>query len=184
MIRIATFDIETTGLSADFGVILCAVVKPQEGEPVVYRNDEINPDWDNKRSNDRALVKQLRDHLCEFDILIAHNGVRFDVPFIRTRLAKWRLNPMPDIKIVDPCQLARNKLRLSYNSLDKIASYMKVNSKSPVTGDMWIRAALDGDRRAMDYIVKHCIEDVRTLERIVDGVKPYSTAINAWGSAR
>ncbi len=48
----------------------------------------------------------------------------------------------------------------------------------------WLRAALDGDRKAMDYIVEHCVEDVMTLERIVDAVKTYSTAFNSRGSGR
>ena len=36
----------------------------------------------------------------------------------------------------------------------------------------------------MNYIGEHCIEDVNTLDSIVDMVKPYSTAFNAWGSGR
>jgi uncharacterized protein YprB with RNaseH-like and TPR domain len=190
MITIATFDIETTHLSADFGVILCAVVKastPPDSKPtkpVILRQDELNPDWDKKRSNDRELSIALRRELEKYDVLIAHNGLKFDLPWIRTRLSKWKLAPLKDIKIVDPVQLARNKLRMSYNSLDRIAEFLGVNSKTEVTGDMWLKAALDGDRRAMNYICAHCVEDVLTLERIVDAVKSYSTAFNAWGSGR
>lgn len=184
MIRIATFDIETTALSADFGVILCAVVKEQtpNAKPQVFRADELNPHWDSKRSFDKPVVKAILDCLCEYDVLVAHNGLKFDIPFIRTRLAKWRLHSLPDIKLIDPVQLARNKMRMSYNSLERLADYLGVNSKTPVTGDMWMRAALDGDRKSMDYIVKHCIEDVYTLDKIVDMVKPYSKAFNSFGS--
>ena len=73
---------------------------------------------------------------------------------------------------------------MSGNSLDKLASFIDANSRTPVRGDAWLRAALDGCRKSMNYIVEHCIEDVNTLDSIVDMVKPYSTAFNAWGSGR
>lgn len=186
MITIATFDIETTNLHADFGVILCAVIKASDknARPVVLRGDDVNPHWKTRRSDDKELVKAIRDELDQYDVLIAHNGLKFDIPFIRTRLAKWGLKGLPDKKLVDPVQLARNKLRMSWNGLDRVAEFLRVNSKSEVTGDMWLRASLDGDRKAMNYIVKHCIEDVRTLEKIVDAVKGYSTVFNSWGSGR
>lgn len=186
MITIATFDIETSHLCADFGVILCAVVKPhmKGAKPEVFRGDELNPDWDTKRSYDKPVVRSLLDALNDYDVLIAHNGLKFDLPFIRTRLAKWNLKPLPEKKLIDPVQIARNKLRMSGNSLDKLASFIQANSKTPVRGDAWLKAALDGCRKSMNYIVEHCIEDVNTLDSIVDMVKPYSTAFNAWGSGR
>ena len=130
------------------------------------------------------MLRSLLDALNDYDVLIAHNGLKFDLPFIRTRIAKWNLPALPEKKLVDPVQLARNKLRMSYNSLDKLASFLNVNSKTDVDANAWLRAALDGDRKAMDYIIEHCIEDVLTLERIVDAVKSYSTAFNSWGSGR
>lgn len=186
MIKIATFDIETTHLAADFGIILCAVIKAHEksAKAIVLRADELNPDWDKRRSNDKAIVHQLRRELEQFDVLVAHNGLRFDLPFLRTRLARWNLAPLRDIKLIDPCRISRNKLRMSYNSLDKIGAFLGVNSKTPVSGELWVKAALDGDRRAMNYIVEHCVEDVETLTNIVDAVKPYSTAFDSWGSGR
>lgn len=34
----------------------------------------------------------------------------------------------------------------------------------------------------MRYIVKHCVEDVYTLERVVSGLKSYSGNYNTYGS--
>jgi hypothetical protein len=78
--------------------------------------------------------------------------------------------------------LARNKLRMSYNSLEQIANHMGVNTKTEVKPEMWLRAALDGDSKAMSYIVHHCVEDVLTLERVAGGLKVYSTTYNTYGS--
>jgi len=38
-------DLETTNLSADFGVVLCGVVKPAHGKPRVFLADHLNPQW-------------------------------------------------------------------------------------------------------------------------------------------
>lgn len=124
------------------------------------------------------MVKELE----KYDIWIAHNGAKFDVPWLRTRLAKHGMKPLPSNKLLDPVQLARNKLKMSYNSLDKIASFLGVNTKTDVESEHWLRASLDGDRESMDYVVEHCVQDVLTLEKIVGVIKNYSTNLNTYGS--
>lgn len=122
------------------------------------------------------------DELEKYDIWVAHNGARFDVPFLRTRLLAHESGPLVNRKLIDPVLLARNKLRLSFNSLDQVASHLGVNKKTPVTPKQWITAALDGSTEAMDYIVQHCIRDVYTLEHVVEALKAYSTTYNTYGS--
>lgn len=181
-ITCCAFDLETTHLNADFGVLLCAVIKPAYGEPIIFRADKLNKRWRTNRSNDHAIVKATVDELANWDIWIAHNGAKFDVPWLRTRLAKHSLPPLPNKKLLDPLQLARNKLRMSYNSLDKLATFLGVNSKTEVDPDQWLRASLDGDSEAMDYVTEHCVEDVLTLEKIVGVLKNYSSNLNSYGS--
>ena len=176
------FDLETTSLNADFGVILCGVIKPAQGKAKVFRADRLNTKWQSIRSNDKDVVAAIVKELIEYDIWIAHNGNRFDVPFLRTRLAKWGLESLPAKKLIDPVFLARNKLKMSYNSLESLAKFLGVNSKTEVSGDQWLQAALDGSTKAMNYIVEHCIQDVLVLEKVVRSLKAYSTNYNAWGS--
>lgn len=176
------FDLETTSLNADFGVILCGVIKPSHGKAKIFRADELNVRWATRRSNDKAVVNAIAKELAEYDIWIAHNGNRFDVPFLRTRLAKWNLDSLPTRKLIDPVFLARNKLKMSYNSLENLAKFLGVNSKTEVSGDQWLQASLDGNTKAMDYIVEHCVQDVLVLEKVVKSLKAYSTNYNAWGS--
>lgn len=181
-ITCCAFDLETTNLSADFGVVLCGVVKPAEGRPKVFRADRLNKRWATTRSDDSAVVAAIVQELSQYDIWIAHNGNRFDVPFLRTRLAKWNMEALPSKKLIDPVFLARNKLRMSWNSLEALAKFLGVNSKTEVSGDQWLQAALDGSRRAMQYIVEHCVQDVLVLEKIIKALKAYSTTYNTYGS--
>lgn len=181
-IECCAFDLETTNLTADFGIVLCGVVKPAYGKPKIFRGDTLNAKWRTHRADDSAVVKAIVKELDHYDIWIAHNGAKFDVPFLRTRLARWALPPLPTKKLLDPVWLARNKLRMSYNSLDQLAGFLGVNKKTEVTAHEWMAASLNGDRKAMDYIVNHCVQDVLTLEDVIKAIKAYSTQLNSWGS--
>jgi DNA polymerase III epsilon subunit-like protein len=175
-------DIETTNLNADFGTVLCGVIKPRERKPIIFRADHENPHWHTKRSDDSAVVKAIVQELDQYDIWIIHNGAKFDLPFLRTRLLKFGLQPLSSKKLIDPVLLARNKLRMSYNSLEQIANHMGCNTKTEVRPDEWLKAALDGDRKSMGYIVQHCVEDVLTLEKVATELKVYSSTYNTYGS--
>jgi uncharacterized protein YprB with RNaseH-like and TPR domain len=177
------FDLECSSLNADFGVLLCGVVKGDGKKAVVFRADQLNPDWKTRRSDDRWVLSPLADELSRYDIWVAYNGTRFDVPFLRSRLAHWGLPPLTSHKLLDPCQVIRTKMKLSYNSLASAANLLGAPAKYPVSGRLWVRATLDGDSKAMDHIARHCVRDVQLLEKVCRAVKPYSTSFNAWGSA-
>lgn len=175
-------DLETTNLSADFGVVLCGAIKPDGQEPVVFRADYLNPRWKRQRSDDKKVTKAIVDAMSDYDIWIIHNGAKFDLPFLRTRLLRWNLDPLPSKKLVDPVLLARNKLRMSYNSLEQIANHLGCNTKTEVKPEMWLAASLDGSTEAMDYISEHCIQDVIVLEQVISKLKHYSSNFNTYGS--
>lgn len=183
MINACCFDLETTGLNADFGIILCAVIKEAGKKPIVFRADKTCKTWKTKRSDDSDIVKAIASELSKYDILIAHNGVCYDLPFLRTRLAKHGLPFFPNKKVIDPVLIARRALRMSGNGLEKICSLLGFNMKTRVDGQLWMKASLDGDVSAMNYIVDHCVADVDMLEKMVDYLKPYCTSFNPWGSS-
>lgn len=182
MINAACFDLECSSLNADFGIVLCGVVKPQDGEPVIFRADELNRKWKTRRSDDSAVVKALIEELGKYDLLCAHNGLKFDLPYLRTRAARWSLPPVPTPKLIDPVLIARRNLKMSYNGLERLADFLGCNTKTPVEGAKWMRASLDGDTEAMDEIVAHCVQDVLMLEQIVQAVKGYCRQFDGKGS--
>jgi uncharacterized protein YprB with RNaseH-like and TPR domain len=182
-LRICAFDLETTNLNADLGRILCAVVKEPGQHLDVFRLDETNPNWKDDLQNDRQLTNQLARRLEECDIWLAFNGKAFDLPFLRSRLAHWRLKPLASRTLIDPYLIARRKLCLSSNSLAAWAAYLGLGHKHPVDASVWERAADHGDRKAMDQIVQHCKTDVVLLERLILRLKSYCAQFNCWGSA-
>lgn len=183
MLRVAAFDLETTDLCANRGILLAAVIHEQGTDPEIYRGDKYNKQWATKRSDDSALVTAVAKRLAECDVLIAHNGVRFDMPFLQTRLIANGLPVFPQRKLVDTWLIARNKLRLASYSLKSLTDLLHLDEKkTELYMSVWIKAMLDGDVEALDYIVEHCVRDVECLWKVFDALKDYSSVVNNKGS--
>ena len=185
-VRIGVLDIETTGLNAGFGVILGAVVKAYSpDETRIFRADEYAPWKRGERGNDKELLLDLLSFIEDIDIIIAHNGLKFDMPFIRTRALIHGLPPVNFQKIIDPVQLARQHFRFSGNSLDSISKCIGTQAqKTPLTPETWQRASLNGDKAAMDEIMEHCVYDVEVLAEICWKIRGYVRTIDKAGSFR
>jgi DNA polymerase III epsilon subunit-like protein len=187
MLSVAAFDLETSSLNADYGILLVGVVHTAgAAEPTVFRGDTLAKNWKSRRSDDSAVVKAVAECLMGHDVLVAHNGATgrgFDMPFLQARLAKWGLPPMPRRKIIDPVQIARNQFRLSSNSLESISSHLGLPPKMKLPPSVWLEAFLDGDKTAMDTIVARCTSDVAILVEIFKAVKGYVAQIDSRGSS-
>lgn len=186
MISTAIFDLETSDLSADRGIILCGVVKSSIGNKMhIIRSDETNVHWGKgKRGDDSKTVMMITELLEKHDVVVAHNGTRFDLPFLRTRALRWGQKAIKDIKIVDPLSIAWRKFRLGSNRLGSLQDYFGVGvKKTPLDFSLWMRAINDGDRDAMDQIVHHCIMDVKVLEGVLKVVRPHIKVLDDRGSA-
>lgn len=187
MISTLILDLETTDLDADRAVILCASYESSTAPGKVHtiRQDETNPAWKKGiRGDDKELVKQVNQLVREHDVIVAHNGSRFDIPMLRTRALRWKLKPLKDVKLVDPCSIAFRKFKLASNRLDRIADYAGIEAeKTPVRMSVWADAMLNGSKRAMDYIVEHCEADIRVLSAVLEVVKPFIKVFDDRGSA-
>lgn len=185
-VRVGVLDIETTGLNAGFGVILCAVIKSYSpDERKIFRADEYEPWGRGERANDKPLLAAILAYMEDLDILIAHNGLNFDLPFLRTRAVVHGLPPVNFQKIIDPVKLARLHFRFPGNSLVSISHVIGTQAeKTPLRPETWQRATMNGDADAMEEIVTHCIADVDVLEEICWKLRGYVKQIDKAGSFR
>lgn len=187
MITTAVFDLETTALTADVGIILCACIESSTdpGNVKTFRSDDLNPKWDQgKRGDDTGVIKAIAKELLKHDVIVAHNGSRFDVPFLRTRMLRFGMGKFPDLKMVDPCSIAYRKFRLRSNSLAVVLDHLGVaERKTPLDMSTWADAMHNGSRKSMNKIVEHCIADVHALSAVLDVVKPYVKILDDRGSS-
>lgn len=188
MISTLILDIETTDLEADRGVVLCACFESSTnpGKVSTLRNDHVNSkDWKRGvRGNDKELVKQINQLIRTHDVIVAHNGTKFDLPFLRTRALRWGLRPLMEPKIVDPLWIAWRKWKLRSNRLGAISDYLGIpDRKTPLDMSTWADAMLNGTKKSMDLIVTHCVADVKVLSGVLKHVKPFIKVLDDRGSA-
>ena len=101
---IATFDLETSNLEGAWGRLLVASsIKPYNSDKITTLKQKRN----SKRSDDYQVVKETIAELSKYSIWIAHNGTRFDIPFLNARALAHNLPLIPrSQKVVDPCTVA------------------------------------------------------------------------------
>lgn len=187
MLSTAIVDLETSDLDANRAILLVSCIKSSERGMITLRIDDTDRHhWEQGlRAHDNIIVQRTADILAQHDVIVAHNGLFFDVPFLRTRMLKHRMARLPDIKLVDPCTILRKKFRLRSNSLSSIIDHLELrDKKTPLSIATWMDATLNGNRAAMDKIVKHCQQDVKALEGVFNAVKPYIKLLDDRGSDR
>ena len=186
--RLGIFDIETTGLYADDGIVLCMSHKLYMAPPETLKTIRADafPSWKKQKTDNKAVVVTIMEALRDYDILVAHNGQFFDKAWLTTACLKYGLDPFIAFKkTIDPCQIARRKLRLHRNTLQALQAYLGIPvEKTPVAFEHWLRAGLDGDQESMAYIVEHCEKDVLVLEAVYDALRKVVKQIDDGGSAR
>ncbi len=175
MSKILLWDTENSSLDADFGTMLCFGYK-YLGEarthvisirdfPKLFRQDP---------TNDREIVKAAYDILSQADMWVTWYGARYDVPFVATRLLEHRNELkhviLPPIPHVDGWWIARNKMKLHSNRLASISAFLGLQEKTAIKPPVW-RRALSGHFKSLDYVIRHCRQDVIVLEEAYEVIK-------------
>ena len=103
--RVVFVDIETGGLNPNTYLFLCGLMYI-EGETLVM-DQAFARDY----AEEAGVMNYVSDTLARFDAVITYNGDRFDLPFIRTRLAVHCVSPEREPASVDLIHAARRAFR-------------------------------------------------------------------------
>jgi len=122
--------------------------------------------------DDSRLLRNLWGYLEEADVVVAHNGDKFDVPRIKTRFLANGLNPPSFYKQLDTLKVAKKEFDFPHNSLDAIANFLGLEGKLPTDMKLWI-AARTGDIDALSEMEEYNIQDVRVLEDVYLRLRPW-----------
>jgi uncharacterized protein YprB with RNaseH-like and TPR domain len=89
------FDIESSDLNADWGVVLCIGYRLGKGKLLVPTLHDFSP---RDVLDDRGLLKFFANEVWpKADIVIGHYSTRFDLPFINSRLLYHGLDPLAPV---------------------------------------------------------------------------------------
>lgn len=131
---------------------------------------------ENRKQNDKPLVKALFKLMDEADIVIAHNAKKFDIPTILGRGIIHSLDPPSPFRVVDTLIDARREFRFVSNSLANLAEELGVEEKDSHKNfpgfELWLEC-LRGNDAAWQEMKAYNIQDVDTLEEVYLRMRPY-----------
>ncbi len=169
------FDIETTHLKGNFGLMLTYCILDDKTSRIdsrtVTRREILDP-----QTRDREVVRRLIKDLSNYDEIVTFYGTRFDIPFSRTRALIHGLDfpTYGTLKHKDVYYSVKFKFSLHSNRLENACRTLTgTTNKTGLLPDVWQRAAY-GDAQALKYIVEHCQEDVKDLRRLYYKVLDYA----------
>lgn len=153
--------------------VLCAAVK-EYGRPAEFMATYMtNP---GSLRDDYALMGWLYERLSTADAIIAHNGVRFDLPVIRERMTShgypaFRMPRIHDTYIMysKVMQGASGKLAWLSQKFSKLAK----SSHGKFAGNRLWDAYMEGNPEAWDEMRRYNIRDVEATEQVWEALTPW-----------
>lgn len=127
--------------------------------------------------DDSRIIKGIWKLLNEADIVIAHNGQKFDLPKLNSRFIVNQLHPPLPYQQIDTLLHIRRQFGFTSNKLDYVNQLLNLPRKKENDGmPLWINC-YKGDTKALSDMLEYNIEDVRILEetylRIRAWIKPH-----------
>jgi hypothetical protein len=144
-------------------------------------SDVLTPDEAINKS-DKRIVETLWPMLDNCDMVIFHNGVKFDVPVFQGRLLKHHIMLPSYYKVIDTYLVARKAFRLTCNKLDYLLEFLGYEGKISTDIELWKRC-LVGDPEALIEMDTYCRGDVWKLEEVYMDMLPYMANhpnVNLW----
>lgn len=127
--------------------------------------------WDSKQ-DDAKLLKSFAKIASEANIIIGHNGDRFDIPWLKGRMMMQGLEPLINLVSIDTLKLSRNNFNLNSHKLDYLAKIMGFEGKISTGWALW-KSVLEGDKKSLDLMVKYCNNDTKILAKVFFKMLPY-----------
>lgn len=122
--------------------------------------------------DDKRVVTSLWNLIEEADIVIAHNGLKFDMRMMNGRFFIHGIKPPSSVQVIDTLRAARRTMALPSFKLDDIATYLGKEGKIKTEMSWWTKF-LEGDPEAIDRMQEYNDKDVYVLEEVYLSLRPW-----------
>lgn len=125
--------------------------------------------------NDYHVVKKLWDLIDEADVVIAHNGDKFDMRKANARFVAHDLGPASPVKQVDTLKVARRYFMFNSNKLDHLGAHLGLGRKVDTGGFETWAGCMRGDMKFWKLMTKYAKQDVDLLRKVYMKLRPWMT---------
>ena len=122
--------------------------------------------------DDKRVVTSLWKLFNEADIVIAHNGNRFDIKKMNARFIMQHLLPPTPYESIDTLLVAKKHFAFSSNKLDYLGHLMARRGKIETNFQLWIDC-IAGKKEALEEMFTYNKEDVNILEEVYLQLRPW-----------
>jgi len=148
-------------------------------KPTIMYADQRNAE---SISDDKKMLKQIRDLLDEADIVITQNGIDFDQKKLNARFVLNGIKRPSSFKHIDTKKIASKHFAFTSNKLeymtDKLCTrYKKLKHKEFPGHEMWVEC-LKGNKKAWKAMEQYNKYDVLSLEELYYKLIPWDSTIN------
>lgn len=155
--------------------ILCWAAKWHHKSEVIASALPGHKNYKDDKRDDSAVCGAMWNLLDDADIVVAHNGDKFDIKKINARFLLHGFPPPSPYKQIDTLKMARRKFAITSNKLDYLGRYLGIGRKVKHEGfDLWIKC-MAGDMAAWAKMIRYNKQDVRLLEKVYKILAPWET---------
>lgn len=122
--------------------------------------------------DDKRIMTELWQVMETADIIVTHNGNKFDIPKIKTRFILNQLPPLSSFRSVDTYRVVSKEFAFASNALNYIGQRLAEKEKIATTYSLWIECE-KGVAEALDFMHKYCIGDIDVLEAVYVMLRPW-----------
>lgn len=122
---------------------------------------------------EKELVEALHAKLDEADVVIAHNGDRFDQRKANAKFIEFGLLPPTPYKTVDTLKVARRYFAFNSNKLDDLGRVLGLGRKKQTGGFALWKGCMDNNPAAWRTMIRYNKQDVTLLEKVYLKLRPW-----------
>lgn len=135
----------------------------------IFQDPRFKPDTD----NDCFVAERLAALFDRADVVVAHNGNKFDRKKSNQRFLYWDIDPPSPYQMIDTLQVAKKEFSHYSNALKELGRVHELGDKEHHTGfELW-RECMAGNPEFWKTMEKYNRQDVVLLEKVYTKMLPW-----------
>ncbi|TXH19806.1 MAG: hypothetical protein E6R03_00060 [Hyphomicrobiaceae bacterium] len=150
---------------ADVSYVMCWAAKWHGEKEVMF--DSV------RKSGPKKMLERIHKLLCEADVVVHYNGMKFDIPTLNKEFLIHKMSPPSPYRQVDLLRVSRGTFKFQSHKLDYVSQQLGLGSKLKHTGfQLWIDC-MENKRAAWSSMEKYNKQDVILLEKVYEKFRPW-----------